>query len=292
MPNLIEAVVVNYNAGEYLKIAVDSLLEDGVNKVWIVNNSANDGSSDFVDRNDTRIEIIVPDKNLGYGRGANLGFGYVKSKYFLISNPDIRVERGTLEALVDELDSNSKCALVGPRILNSDGSTYPSVRSFPSMMDAAVHAVLGQVVPDNAFTRRYRMTNVDHSLSFEADWVSGAFLLVRSDVFREIGGFSPEFFMYLEDVFLCRTIARHGYTVRYCGKAIVHHSQGVTTAARPLRMVIAHHHSLWIYAKLTKLGVQRVELPLIGIGIIARLIISIILALLRSSGKKPTVDFT
>lgn len=292
MPNSIEAVVVNYNAGQHLKVAVDSLLLDGVNKVWIVNNASDDGSSDFVNGNDPRIEAILPDKNLGYGMGANLGFKNVNSKYFLVSNPDIRVERGTIGALVAELEANGPCALVGPRILNSDGSTYPSVRSFPSMMDAAVHAVLGQVAPDNTFTRRYRMTDIDHTRSFDADWVSGAFFLVRSDIFREVGGFSPEFFMYLEDVFLCHTLARRGYSVRYCGNAVVHHAQGVTTSARPLRMIFAHHHSLWVYAKLTKLGLRRAELPLIGIGIFTRLIISIVLALLRPSGRKPRVDFT
>ena len=283
----VEAVVVNYNAGGYLESAATSLKNEGVERVWIVDNASSDGSSSFAGTAGEWVSVVNPGKNLGYGRGANVGFEKTDSRYVIISNPDIEVLPGAVATLVRELEEDRDCALVGPRILNSDGSIYPSVRYFPSMVDAAGHAALGQVFPTNPFTKRYKMLGADHAASFDADWVSGAFFLVRSDVFRKIGGFSDEFFMYMEDVFLCKTIREHGYTIRFCGDAVVRHEQGLTTASMPVRMMLAHHRSLWTYAKLTKNSWRRIELVPIGFGILLRLFISLILERLSGKAKKP-----
>jgi len=283
----VEAVVVNYNAGGYLERAAESLKNEGVERVWIVDNASSDGSSSFAETAGEWVSVVNPGKNLGYGRGANVGFEKTNSQYVIVSNPDIEVLPGAVATLVGELEEDRDCALVGPRILNSDGSIYPSVRYFPSLVDAAGHAVFGQVFPANPFTKRYKMLGADHSASFDADWVSGAFFLVRSDVFRKIGGFSDQFFMYMEDVFLCKTIREHGYTIRFCGDAVVRHEQGLTTASMPVRMMLAHHRSLWTYAKLTKNSWRRIELVPIGFGIVLRLFISLILERLSSKAKKP-----
>lgn len=290
MSSQVEAVVVNYNSGGHLKRAVDSLLGEGVEKVWVVNNSSVDGSCDFIVLGAGHVEVIDPGKNLGYGRAANLGFGKTGSKYVIICNPDIEVEKGSVSAMVDHLEADIDLALVGPRIINPDGSTYPSVRAFPSLTDAAVHSVFGQVFPNNKYTKRYRMVGIDHSRSFEADWVSGAFFMVRSAAFKNVGGFNSAFFMYMEDVYLCRTLADNGYKVGFCGSARVRHVQGATTSARPLRMIVAHHRALWTYAAMTKGGWRKIELLPIGLGIIFRLIISLVLAISRHSLEKPKLE--
>jgi len=289
---VIEAVVVNYNAGTHLEKTVNSLIADGVEMVWIVDNASDDGSTAFAASAGDRVAVVRPGENLGYGRAANLGYERTSSRYVIISNPDIEVVPGAVETLARVLEEDNDCALVGPRIINSDGSTYPSVRHFPSLLDAGGHAVLGQVLPNNHFTKRYLMHGVDHGESFEADWVSGAFFMVRSDVFRKVGGFSEKFFMYMEDVFLCHTIGRRGYKVRFCGKAAVRHEQGLSTAARPIRMIFAHHKSLWTYSKLTKCGWREIELPFIGVGVLARLSISLFVAFLGRRTENPQMDST
>lgn len=291
MPNRVEAAVVNFNAGGHLKIAVDSLLREQVDKIWVVDNSAEDGSSEFIAGNDLKVSVILPGANLGYGRAVNLAFKSMDCQYVLVCNPDIEIQPGAVDLMIAELEKSRDHALVGPRILNSDGSVYPSVRNFPNLIDAGFHAVLGQLMPNNPFTRRYRMVSFDHNSSIDADWVSGACFLVKSDVFRQVGGFNPAFFMYLEDVFLCRQIGLLNYKVRYCGNAEVVHVQGITTQNRPLRMVVAHHKSLWTYAKLTREGWRKIELIPIGFGILARLLISAILTISKREIKKPKVDF-
>lgn len=290
MPRQVDAIVVNYNSGSHLKTAVDSLLANGVDKVWIVDNSSKDGSSSFALTLDPKVTVLDPKANLGYGRGVNFAFEFTDSKFIVICNPDIEVTSESISYLIEALEQDSNCGLVGPRILNLDGTIYPSVRHFPNLLDAGMHSLFGQIWPNNPFTRRYRMLGVDHSVTFEADWVSGAVFMMRSADFKELGGFNPKFFMYLEDVYLCRTVAMHGKTVKYCSASIVHHAQGVTTAKRPLRMIFAHHKSLWIYARLTKSGWQNIELLPIGIGIFFRFVISVILAYSGRSLKKPKVD--
>ena len=98
--------------------------------------------------------------------------------------------------------------------------------------------------------------------------------------------------MYLEDVFLCRTIREHGYSVRFCGNAVVRHDQGLTTASRPVRMILAHHKSLWTYARLTKKGWRKLELLPIGVGIAVRMSISLSIVILGRRAKKPELDRT
>lgn len=285
-----EAVVVNYNAGRHLARAVETLLAEGVGKVWVVDNGSTDGSAAIAADSSEAVEVLVPGGNLGYGKGANFGFDKVRAPYVIICNPDIEVETGAVSALVEEMDGHPGCAVVGPRIVNSDGTTYPSPRRFPSLSDSAFHALLGQIAPGNRFTRRYRMSDIDHSESFDCDWVSGAFLLVRRDAFKEVGGFDDSFFMYLEDVYLCRTMWESGYSVRFCGRAGVRHVQGLTTARRPLPMIFEHHRSLWVYASLTRKGIRRVELIPIGMGIGVRLALSVALALAGWSLEKPKVE--
>lgn len=290
MESSVEAVVVNYNSGDHLKLAVESLLRAGVERIWIVDNGSTDGSSDLVAKVGHSVQVLIPGENLGYGRAVNYAFQRCISKYFLVCNPDIELDPDAVANMATEIESHSECALVGPRILNSDDTIYPSVRRFPSLLDSAGHAILGQFLPNNPFTRRYRLLDMDHKTSFEADWVSGACFLVRSDVFSQVGGFDPAFFMYLEDVYLCRQIGKFGYTIRYCGRAVVRHWQGVSTAKRPLTMIFAHHRSLWTYSKLTKTGWKKLELPIVGIGIVVRLLVSLLIAVSKREIKKPRVD--
>jgi N-acetylglucosaminyl-diphospho-decaprenol L-rhamnosyltransferase len=290
MSSSVEAVVVNYNSGDHLNLAVESLLNAGVEKIWIVDNGSTDGSVDLAAKGDPSVQVLTPGENLGYGKAVNFAFQRSGGKYFLVCNPDIELDSDSVANMVVEIEGHGECALVGPRILNSDDSIYPSVRRFPNLVDSAGHALLGQFFPNNPFTRRYRLLDMDHKTSFAADWVSGACFLVRSDIFSQVGGFDPAFFMYLEDVYLCRQIGKLGYTVRYCGKAVVRHWQGVSTSKRPLTMIFAHHKSLWTYSKLTKTGWRKFELPLVGIGIVVRLLVSLLIAVSKREIKKPRVD--
>ncbi|HEX6392457.1 MAG TPA: glycosyltransferase family 2 protein [Acidimicrobiales bacterium] len=269
------AVVVNYNAAGHLTGCLRSIAESGISEAVVVDNNSTDDSRAIVDTEDA---VWLPaGSNLGYGRAANLGAQSPVAKsaeYLLICNPDVEIFPGAVEKLVEVLENDPSVGLVGPAITNPDGTLYPSARTFPDMVDAIGHGLLGLVAPRNRFTRRYRLLDWDHRELAKVDWVSGACFVVRHTAWDSVGGFDPDYFMYMEDVDLCWRIGRAGWDVAYEPAAKVLHVQGVSADRHPYRMLAAHHRSLWRFAWRTTEGSRRVALPAVGVGLLARLAVA------------------
>jgi N-acetylglucosaminyl-diphospho-decaprenol L-rhamnosyltransferase len=193
---------------------------------------------------------------------------------FLVTNPDLTVRAGALDALVDRLESDESLAVVGPMLRDADGNVYPSGRAFPTLVDAVGHAFLGLIWGRNPWTRRYRHLGADQHRSREADWVSGACFLARRLSLETVGGFDEAYFMYVEDVDLCWRLRRAGWRIWYEPAAEVDHEQGRSASQHPYKMLAAHHWSLWRYARRTASATERWMLPLMGIGLVARLLLA------------------
>ena len=191
-----------------------------------------------------------------------------------MSNPDVVVEPGAVDALVAALEADPTLGVVGPRIDNTDGTLYPSARTFPHLFDAVGHAFFGLIAPNNRFTRRYRLLDWDHATARRVDWVSGACFLIRGELFRTLGGFDHRYFMYLEDVDLCRRVAEAGFGVAYEPAARVVHVQGVSAEQLPYRMLVAHHRSIlrWWWGTTSPIG--RLAVPVVALGLGVRLLLA------------------
>ena len=203
----VAAVVVNYNAGDHLVDCVRSIRADGVDDIVVVDNGSHDGSLEALIAADPSVRVLRMSRNLGFGSAANRGVAATTTPYVLVMNPDTVVEPGLVKALLAALDHDPRLGVVGPRLDNSDGTLYPSGRQFPNLGDAIGHAFLVDLVPDNPFTRRYRMLDWDHAKARRVDWVSGACFLAAAEAFDAVGGFDEAYFMYLEDVDLCWRLA-------------------------------------------------------------------------------------
>jgi N-acetylglucosaminyl-diphospho-decaprenol L-rhamnosyltransferase len=268
----VAAVVVNFNAADELGACLGSLAANGVSTVVVVDNGSVDHSEQVVRA--AGAEWLPTGANLGYGRAANRGAAIsdaLVADYLLVCNPDLELCPGAVEALVSALLADPDLGIVGPGLWNDDGTLYPSARTFPDMVDAAGHGLLGLVAPGNRFTRRYRLLDWDHSHAARVDWVSGACFLARRPAWDAVGGFDPAYFMYMEDVDLCWRINRAGWAVGYEPAARVRHTQGVSTGQRPYRMLVAHHRSMWRFAWRTTEGRKRAILPVVAMGLVARL---------------------
>jgi len=259
------AVIVNHNAGDLLVEAVQSLLDDdgagGSPEVVVVDNGSNDGSVDSLIASNEDARVVRAPGNVGYARGANLGIAACRAPVVAVFNPDATVERGTAAALLERLDREPDLGAVGPRIMNSDGTDYPSARSLPSVVDAAGHGVLGLFRPSNRFTRRYRHLDSDPDRSRDVDWVSGAAVWLRRDALDDVGGWDERYFMYMEDVDLCWRLRRGGWRVAYEPAGRVTHAQGVSASRRPYRMIVEHHRSAWRFARRRFTGIKHILLP-------------------------------
>lgn len=269
------AVVVNYNAADHLERCLSTLEGEGVATVIVVDNGSTDRSREVVAASSAH--WLQTGANLGYGRAANLGSQKALAEgagLLLVCNPDVEVRPGAVARMARALASDPGLGIVGPRILNPDGSVYPSARSFPNMVDAVGHGLFGMVMPNNRFTRRYRLLDWDHDLPARVDWVSGACFMVRRDVWSLLGGFDPSYFMYMEDVDVCWRARLAGWEVGYEPGAEVVHVQGVSADRHPYRMLAAHHRSMWRFASRTTSGSKRAALPLVAVGLVGRLAVA------------------
>ena len=267
----VAAIVVNYNAGEALTRCVESLAAEGLEEIVVVDNGSRDGSLERLRQSEAGFKVIEPGGNLGYGRAANLGASTTASRYLLVCNPDLTPRPGAVRALVARLEADESLAIAGPLLRDQAGEVYPSGREFPALAEAIGHAFLGLFWGGNPWTRRYRHLGSDQHLSRPADWVSGAFMVIRKLAYDSVGGFDEAYFMYVEDVDLCWRLRRAGWGIWYEPAAEVDHEQGVSTSRHPYRMLVEHHRSMWRFALRSAGRRERVWLPLMALGLAARL---------------------
>jgi N-acetylglucosaminyl-diphospho-decaprenol L-rhamnosyltransferase len=267
------AVVVDYDAGDILADCLTSLVAEGVGEIVVVENGDVALATAALARaGHAGVPLISTGRNVGYGAGANRGIAALTARPFvLVCNPDLHVHPGAVSGLADALESEPSWAIVGPRILTPAGAPYPSARRFPSLGDAAGHALLDQLWKENPFTRRYRAGGWTSLQPTTTDWVSGACFLARRSALDELGGFDEAYFMFAEDMDLCWRAHQAGWVVGYVPGVEVTHIEGVSRRRHPYKMALAHHRSALRFAVRTTSGPRRALLPLAAVLLALRL---------------------
>ncbi len=220
----------------------------------VIDNASTDGSVDQVAGLDPRIRLLCNAENVGFGRGVNQGVAATAGAAVLILNPDARVTSGAVDRLLAELAAHPDCAVIGPAIVNDDGTFQGSARGDPDMVTGFFGrtTLLTRLFPASAAAKRNVMTPEALALraaggSVPIDWVSGACMLVRRDVFQRVRGFDERFFLYWEDADLCRRLRAAGFTTRYCPGARVEHSVGQSSRSARGLALRAFHESAYLY---------------------------------------------
>ncbi len=187
--------------------------------------------------------------NLGYGGAMNRAIQSLPASvdFVVICNPDVRLTAGSIGALVAAAASDVTVGSAGPRILNEDGTTYPSARSLPSLRTGVGHALFAGVWPTNPWTRSYHRDEADPDVGRDTGWLSGSCVLVRRSAFDSLDGFDEGFFMYFEDVDLGYRLIRAGWRNRFVPESRVVHTGGHSTASDSSNMLRVHHASAYRY---------------------------------------------
>ena len=260
-----DVVVVTYESEHWIDGCLASLVDQpGVGRVVVVDSASSDATGAVVERYAERdVHWLALGVNRGFGAAANRGVASTSSAAVLIVNPDLIVEPGSVLRLRALLDTNDGLAVVGPTVTDLEGVVYPSARSFPNLVDAAGHAFVGLFWRANPWSTRYLQPK-------RTDWVSGTAMLIRRTAFESVGGFDESYFMYVEDVDLCWRLARAGWSVDVVRAAVVRHGVGGSSGRTPYRMIAAHHRSLWRFARRTATPAQRLALPIVAVGLVAR----------------------
>lgn len=248
---LVSALVVSHNVRERLLDTLRALH----NARWpnleviVVDNASGDGSPETVRNYFPGTTVVVLDRNLGYGQANNLAFERSHGELLLLLNPDVTVTPGCLGAMVEFLQRHPEAGAVGPRLIRPDGSPdLAARRSFPTPAASFYRLVgLSRLFPRSSRFNRYNLGCLDPGSEHEIDAGTGACLMVRRRAVEQVGLFDPDFFMYGEDLDLCRRLKNAGWRIWYTPSAVAVHVKGTSTRQVPWRMRYEFHRAMWTY---------------------------------------------
>jgi GT2 family glycosyltransferase len=250
----VTAILVNFNAGVELALALQSVREDCAEIAWeavVVDNASTDGSAAVVEtiQQATLVRNVT---NVGFGRAVNQAVALARSPLLLLINPDCRLIAGAVSKLRSVLDAEPSCAVAGPRILDPDGAVQGSARGDPDMLTGLFGrtGALRVLLPFLPVARRNVVTEDavrTGASSIVVDWLSGACMLVRREAFLAAGGFDERFFLYWEDADLCRRLRNRGLHIRYVPDATAVHKVGQSSQTARRSSIRAFHASAYLY---------------------------------------------
>jgi len=233
----VSIVVVSWNTKELLARCLASLEVErpvAALEVIVVDNGSADASREMVAADFPQVKLIANPANRGFAAANNQGIAEAAGRYVFLLNSDTEVMPGSLRALVDFADAHPRAAIVGPQLLNFDGSLQPSGGRFPTPL-----STFAELLGVSRLTGRPRYgTRRDYSLPAVVDEVSGAAMLVRATVLRELGGLDEDFSWGYEDVDLCRRATAAGWSVEYLPAARVRHEWGASRRLAPASTVL------------------------------------------------------
>ena len=246
----ISIVSVTYNSRNDVARVVDSLLNTNAQdryEVVFVDNASADGTPGYL-RATLPAATVVERTNDGLSAGINAGVRASHGDYVLLLNPDVRFDSDVAAPLAAYLQSHDDVGIVAPKMLNDDGTLQLSCRAFPSHATALFnrYSLLTRILPRNRFSRRYLMSDFDHTVERDVDWVSGAAMMFSRAAFERVGGWDAGFFLFSEDVDFCKRMHDAGLRVVYYPDVHIEHQIGISKSRRP-RIIIERHRSAWRY---------------------------------------------
>ena len=204
-------------------------------EVIVVDNASTDGTPDLVRERFPEARLIEQE-NRGFGAGNNAGMRAGSGRYFLLLNPDAWLMDGALEAMVAFADEHPEAAVVGPRLLNPDGTLQRSVRGYPSPWRIATeYFFLRKLAPHSHALNAFFGEQFDHESVREAEYLFGACLLVRREAVDSVGGFDEDFFLMSEEVDWCYRFRQAGWKILFFPGAEVTHVVGASLNPRAVQ---------------------------------------------------------
>ncbi len=223
-------IIVSYNTVDLLRKclkAIPAAVVDIPTFVSVVDNQSADGSAGMVSSEFPDVELVESGSNLGFAGGNNLILNRSTANYVLLLNPDTEATPGSLKLMLEFLRDHPEYGVCGPRLLNSDGSLQGNGRKFPTVWREFLGVSGLRRFNMAVFEGKHGFGREDLEVNCDVDEVSGACLMIRGDVLKQIGPLDPRFFMFYEEIEFCHRVKAAGYKVYFLAEAIVtHHWMG------------------------------------------------------------------
>jgi GT2 family glycosyltransferase len=234
-------IIVNWNVKNFLKGCLESIYRftRGIEfEVFVVDNNSSDGSRDMVKADFPQVRLIENSQNLGFAASNNIALKECASEYVLLLNPDTELADNSLKAMVEYMDAHAEAGCIGCKLFFGDGSLQHSCRTFPSIFtDLMDNLFLAWIFPRSTFFNSYRMGYWSHDHVREVDVPAGACLMVRYDIIRSIGFFDTRFFLYYDEIDLCRRIKNGGWKIFFVPYMKIIHYSNKSSKQIPLDII-------------------------------------------------------
>ena len=231
----LSVIIVSWNVADLLVDCLDSVLFNSVvmsrqpdqqprTEVIVVDSASSDSTVERVRQRFPGVTLLPQAENVGFTRGNNIGLQAARGRYLLLLNPDTLVLGDALQVMVNHMDANPDVGMLGPYTLNTDGTPQSTRRRFPTLATAFFESTWLQPFAPQALLDRYYMRDLPDLGTCDVDWVQGSALMVRREVYEQIGGLDEGFVMYSEELDWCKRAKDADWRVVFLGAAqIIHH---------------------------------------------------------------------
>jgi GT2 family glycosyltransferase len=247
----VSVITVSWNAKGFLLCCLQSLrpaADQRRAEIIVVDNASTDGSWEMVQERFPEVTLIRNPTNLGFAKASNIGIRRSRGRYVCLMNSDVESLNGCLDRLVAHLDQNPRLAIVGPRIVGSDGRVQRSCMGFPTLWNTLCAALaLPSIFPRSALVGGWMLRHRSFDRLETVDILNGMFMVVRREALEEVGPLDEDFFIYGEDMDWCRRFWSAEWQVALCPDAQAIHYGGASSANAPVRFYVEMNRSLLRY---------------------------------------------
>jgi len=215
----VSLIMLSFNTRDLLRKSLSSLIATSAEidaEIIVVDNASHDGSADMVAAEFPQARLIRAPQNLGFAGGNNLGRAAARGEFLVLVNSDAFIEPGALQLGLQQMRRYPQVGLAGGLLVGRDQRPEPSARRFPSPLNDLLSLTgLAARYPHSRFFGRFDRTWANPREPARVDWVPGAFCIIRQSALEQIGFFDERFFLYYEEVDLCRRLRKAGWSVWY-----------------------------------------------------------------------------
>jgi len=242
MDVMLTIIIVNWNGIDFLPNCLRSIVENPPSmsfEVIVVDNDSTDGSADWLRSQSTKssfesinLKLIESGANLGFGRANNLAMKRTEGRVIFLLNPDTIVRKGAIDQLYFRLISSTKIGVTVPKLLHADGTLQPSVWPSPTPLTILSETILFRILPRRFYKGWLYGPHWDYSEERTVPIICAAAMMLKREVFDQVGGFDEDFHMYAEDLEYGMRISKMGWELRFTPNSEIHHLSGQSSAQR------------------------------------------------------------
>lgn len=229
----ISVIIVTFNNEETIKKCLDSIFQNSPDvEVIVVDNNSSDKTVEIIKTFREKVVLVEAGGNLGFSKANNLGESQAKCEYLVFLNPDTQLlYKSSFEKLKDILEQNPDFGLIGPKLVYPNGQVQKTVRNLPNAARAFKEYILG-------IKGSYDFYIPEGNDISEVESVVGACMVIKRDVFERVGKFDEKYFLYFEDLDLCRKVRSLGFKVGFYPEVEIRHNEGVSGKGQKTNLLL------------------------------------------------------